>query len=381
MFLHNPNIVAHPNGYFVNVHARGREQASERVTHHMWSDPCAFHFLHMLSERTPKIVAVTVFAVLCLWMQHEGRAQTVVIANEGQELSSQRDSALLAILKPHRGSLPQVEQSGLEIEPTRNRLDNLRTAQARVKPAKEDKSQILAVAFFNQFIAEQGITETLSRSLIHSGQLDSFDWTAPDDSLLDAPFEKAANGHQITEGAGVRQASAGIPVETLYISRGDVGRGNSGIEAGEERGERVGLVAGRGSAVNIHVPLVGNESLDQSLETVAGRQFRGVPNIIGSGDGFREIAGFEADEFADLGLLVGEPIDSPSEIDAASLFAHEADVTLSASHFANLKSALPGFTESNGERVTRLELATSSLAKKLPDEGTVTLQTSHEVSL
>lgn len=376
MLLNHSHIVSHPNGDFEYIHASGGEQAGECVTHDVRRNPRHVLLNHVIGKRSAKIVAVAVFAVLGFGMQHEGRAQTVVIANEGQELSSQWDTALLAIFKVHRRGLRQMEQPSIQIEPFRDRFDNLRAAKPGMESAEQDESKIRPGTIGNQFITQRWFTECLPGSLIDAGEFDSYNRTASDDSFVHAPFEKAANDHQIAKGAASRETSTAIAVETLYIRRGNVGGGNGGIESGEENGERVRLIAGRGSAVNVHLPLVSDESLNQSLDSVANGQFRDFPNLLRSLNRFGVVAGFEADVFPDLLALDGQPVNRPTQIDSPALFSHEGDCRTWLSHFAILKRGKTPYGESSVERVTGFEPATSSLAILASDEGTVTLSSS-----
>lgn len=377
MFLNHSHIISHPYGDFEYVHTSGSKQAGEGVTHHMRRHPGNALRFHVVGKRSAEIVAIAVFAVLGFGMQHEGRAQTVIIANEGQELSSQRDTAFLAILKVHRRGFRQMEKPGFQVEPFRNRFDNLRAAKPGVEAAEQDKAEISARTVGNEFVTECRFTERLPWPLIDTRQLDTDNGAAPDDSLVNAPFEKAAHDHQITEGAAGRETSTTITVETLNVARSDVGGRNGWIEAREEYRERVGLIARGGPAVNVHLALVSDEPLDQSLDSVANRQLRDFPNFVCAPDCLGVVASFEADVFPNLFVLNGQPIDGTPEINAAPLFSHNGDCHISLSHFAILKRGKTWHSESSVERVTRLELATSSLAILRSVEGIVTLAASH----
>src|SRR4051812_651425 len=98
-----------------------------------------------------------------------------------------------------------MQKAGIEGEPLRNRFDNLGTAQTCVESAEQNELQILAIAFGNQLVAQLGSTESFPRSLIDASELDADNGVAANQSFLRAPFEEAADDHEITEGGTGRQ--------------------------------------------------------------------------------------------------------------------------------------------------------------------------------
>lgn len=328
MFLHNPNLIAQVRCDLKNRVVCAGKDAGKSVPHGVRRYPRHPLPFHVETERAGKIVAVTVFAVLVLGMKHVGLAQTVVIANEGQELSSKRDAAFLPILKLDRGSFPKVELPRFQVEPPRNRLDNFQGPQPGVKPAVQDKLQIVSRAFFNQ------LRDQFRRAKVFSGG----DVRGMDSqcgarifphALFNVPaiIEETANGHQIAEsGRGRRFAHTGVVV-LFDLAGSDLGRDHLS-DALSERLEHVplGISGGfRPAAFFVSLvpaPHVGNEPGNDVLNDGSRRDSGRVTNLGGVPDRFGQVRSFQRNIMAFPIFLDRKPVNVPPKIDAARKPVH-----------------------------------------------------------
>lgn len=380
MFLHHSHIVTHPDRHFENVHAARGANAGEGVPHGVGSYPFNALTFHVFAKRAAEIVTVTILAVLCLGMQHVGATQSV-LAQESGEGRCEGQCALFSILEAHGWSFAQVQQACIQVEPFGNSLDNLATSQPGMKTAVENEAQIFAWTFVNQFLGQLWIAKVLPCFPIYPGDPDPGYWITPDNLFVHTPAKKASDRNEIAKSTGRGEAGMTISVESLYVRTGNIGGSNLRIEPREEQVERVGLIPRGGAAENIHVPLVRDESLNQSRDLFSGIELREFLDFLSPLDCLRIIGGFEADKCSDFLMLAGKPVDVASYIYTASGF-HSGDCRTFTVTLSNPKNRLKGlYASKTGERVTRFELATSSLARLLPVEGTVTLRLSHTATL
>ncbi len=380
--VNHARIVTQPNGNLEQADAVTGEQAGERMPHRVGRYPFHALLFGVRVEVAGEIVTVAACAVFDLGMQHERFAHSVT----GQEIlkfGGKRNCALLAVFEVHCGCFPQMEQARFQVEPKGAGFDDLVFSQTGMEAAILNKLQILALGGSNEFVALFFRAEVAEPRPHVSGKLQTVNGVAAADAGdLNAPFKERPENHCIrVAGAGRMFSNLGI-VERLDASGRDV-RGGNGADMPRKSVEDETATVGAGGGKFVSTALVSQERLNLGFKRTGGIQGGRGSHFNGSRDGFREVAGFQTNEVALPVALKIQPVNGAAKVDAACcrIGRHAGcnveTVTL-------VKSGLPqydGISRERGERVTRLELATSSLAKKPPVEGTVTLQTSQSLIL
>jgi len=356
MLLNNPNVVSHPNADLVDVHASGRQQARERVTHHMRRYPRRALLSHVDPERSTEVVSVAVPPPPHGRTEHIGTAKSVLF-EERAEFGRDGNRPLLTVLELNVRSLPQVQDARGEVEPSGNALRYFEAAEARVESREQDELQVFPWTLVDELVAQFRFAKIGAGTLIDARNLHVGGGIPSHDTLLNAPVEEAADDHQVAQRAGRRQASAAIAIERLDVSGCHIGGCDARRETIEECSERVWLIPSSGATVDVHIALVSDEPLNQSVDSAGRVEFGNTADLLSATDGLNEIAGFEADELPDFVALEGEPIDGTAKVYAACLAVHwrrlsQRRVTLS-SEIAPLKELYAPIKRAGDETRTR----------------------------
>ncbi len=344
MALNNAHIVAQIRRDLKDRVVGAGEQGSECMPHCVRRNPRAALPQHPFAKRALKVVAVAILAVLLFGMKHEGLSQTVLIANEGQELTSQRDAALLAVLKLDRGRFPKVKNPGFQIEPERSRLNDFHESQTGMKAAVEHKFQILPLAFINQAGDKLGRAEVFASGRIGRGDANGETGIVANGFLnVPTPIEETTHGHKVSEsGSG---GSFGQPEVVIFSDA--IGRHVHGPNVPAPFREGVQNVVFRayrclGPSPALPrlspSPHVIDEPHDSVFEDAARLQFRGMPVARGVDNRLAQVAGIEGNIMPLFFLLDRQPIDISAFVDAPrqSLSGVHAGLsTLLLSHFAS----------------------------------------------
>lgn len=381
--INHARIVAQPYANLEQRNTRAGEQGSERVAHRVGRYPFQFLLLGVLLERTGEVVSVAIPAVFHFRLEHERLAQPVDF-QERKELGSERNRPFLAILEIHRGSFAEMEQSCVKIEPKRTGFDNLVLSQTGVEAAEQDEKQVVTLfALPNEFIALLVRTEVAHPRSHFLGHVQTVAGIAPANSRnINTPVEKGTQDAGVCVGGGNRVLALLSVVERLDARCSHVCGGNQADIAGERFQDKFTTV-GAGGRELVLAPFIGKKSVNLSVKRAAWIQGGSGADRNGVSARLFVIARFQADEDSFAVPLIIQPVNRAAQIDTdRRLVTHWRDCHKPLSHMSILDCGNPtAISRLTGERVTRLELATSSLARKLPVEGTVTLRTSQKTNL
>lgn len=366
-FFDNGRRIAKPFSYLVKTDPSTSKKRGEGVSHTVGRYPSDPDFFYVIVKGARKVVAVAVLAVFNLGLQHEWFAQPVGF-QERQELACEWDGAFLPVLKIDGGRFPQVKQSRLQVKPEGSSLYYLVLPQPGVESAVEYEQQIFPFAGRNELVALLAGAEPGESPAAIPCQIQSMTRVTPNSSPdINAPFEKGTQlrcvsvGRRTTECVVVLLKVGGS--DSLGAFPNPSGEGFQGVPA----------PMNRTGCKNVLAPFVGQEGFYLGVEGVGLVQGRVEPHFPRPLNCFRVIVSLKADEMANTGYLEVQPVNRAAPVDAGSFgSAHGAmshfTVTLRQPVLLQYSRYLRG----TGQRVMGFEPTTSSLARGLSVEGTVT---------
>ena len=273
-----------------------------------------------------------------------------------------------------------MKQSIVQIEPERARFDDLVLAQAGVKPAVEDKEQILTRAILDQHIALRLGAEIPHSSLrIVSCHLEPVTRVVPDHaSGIDAPIKERAQDHGVAVGGGRAMFGQVKIVKVLHVPRRDMnGRQLSDVPRERFQDEPATVRAG---SRELPIPaFVRDKSLNLGVKRLGRNKRRMHANLRRAFPRFFELRGLKADKLADTVSLEVQPVNRTPKINASrDRILHGSECNVSTVTLCKrIISHIPAICVFHVERVRRIERPTSSLATKRSVEGIVTHSASH----
>lgn len=273
-----------------------------------------------------------------------------------------------------------MEQTVVQIEPEGPSLDNLVLAEASMEPAVEHEFQVIPSAGLDQEVALRLATEVTHTPLcIVFGHVQPGTGVVPDQSGWGyTPVEEAAQ--DIGVGVSGRGGVGGqvMIVKVLRIRRRDV----SGRYLADEPGKRLQdepapVSTGRGELML--TPFVSDEGFNLGVEQIGRGERRMNPDFSSSRLGLGEVGRFKTHKLANALDLEVQPVNRATQIQALSVGIFHAGrlSQISVTLRKSVSVYIAAIWRVVGERVTRFERATSSLARLLSALWIVTLLASH----
>lgn len=394
MLLNHSDAIAQPFTDFENGLSGTGEDRRKTVAHHMRRNPRATLFFHIFRKGAAKIVAIPPNALPDFRHQGEviGRFAFQVLSQEFLEWSGEGDTALLAIFRPECRGLENME--AVPVKPVDASLVNLSPTQSGIEAAKQDESQIIGFRFGDQLVFVLFGAKPESPLGFMAGEHDLGSRVVEPGPLdINAPPEKAAKRHHVALRGGFRYARLEAAVEALDVLPVHTARRERCGHAGRELEQRNELCGGALVGILIHAEFVGDEAPNLCLQILV-RSDEGIANDLGSfADRFALVSGIQIHPFSDAADLPSKPVRAAFQVKIPDSVHTEAftDRHLETRKFsvklADESCAMQGSNlrplpcQGRGVRrgVHRLAFTNHSLAKKLPVEGTVTLQTSRSL--
>ena len=377
--IRHARIIAHPLTDFRQALSGDGEKRAKRMAHDMRRDPRKIlpklptHEFQIEIERANEIVAVSTLPALD-FRRNAPRSVHRVFFQERDKDIRQWNRSRFTVLRSKGFRLLHPERTTSDRKPRWTRLDNFVTAQSRLKSRVHDKPDHASLVFRHNLgwqllpACQQGISKFRLailgfRPVIPPSHADaSCRIRGNYGSFLLEPGKKRAQAHHVALSGGFGHTAAFLPIESLQVRRLDRRNRCSRSDPARKPFQRKSLVFGRKPTEFIPRKFERDEGLDLSFQRAPNREIGTIRQFKCPAYRVTFLSSFERDRLPNTSAHPGKIPPAPFS-DRAPLSLPSFQGSKSGSKSSTGDELIWSHIRVKLERVTRLELATSTLAR------------------